>query len=77
MNPDYSITLLSFANNDVRGEGITTVPSTAVVPEPSLLALAPAGALALALGLRRRHARFRLSLHQAKRRQHPFREPSQ
>ncbi len=57
VNPDYSITLLSFAYNDVRGEGLTTVPSTAVVPEPSLLALAPVGALALALGLRRRQAR--------------------
>jgi hypothetical protein len=54
VNPDYSITLLSFAYNNVRGEGITTVPSTAVVPEPSLLALAPVGALAMALALRRR-----------------------
>lgn len=54
VNPDYSVTLLSFAYNDVRGAAITTMPSTAVVPEPSLLALAPVGALAAAFALRRR-----------------------
>lgn len=43
VNPDYSVTLLSFAYNDVQGQSITTVST---VPEPTALVLAP-----LALGL--------------------------
>ena len=50
VNPDYSITLLSFAYNDVQGEAITTVST---VPEPTAMAMAPL-ALAAFAAFRRR-----------------------
>ena len=52
VNPDYSITLLSFAYNDVQGEAIATVST---VPEPTVMALAPL-ALAAIAAFRRRQA---------------------
>ncbi len=45
VNPDFSITLLSMAYNDVQGQAITTVTS---VPEPTVVAV---GALAAVAGL--------------------------
>ena len=50
VNPDYSITLLSFAYNDVQGAAITTVST---VPEPTAMAMAPL-ALAAFAAFRRR-----------------------
>ncbi len=52
VNPDFSITLHSFAYNDVRGQAITTVST---VPEPSTLALASVALGAMTL-FRRRQA---------------------
>lgn len=50
VNPDYSVTLLSFAYNDVQGQAITTVST---VPEPNVLAMAPLVLAALAAFRRR------------------------
>lgn len=52
INPDYSITLLSFAYNDVQGQGLTTVST---VPEPTFLAFGTM-AVAAAVARRRRQA---------------------
>lgn len=52
VNPDYSVTLLSFAYNDVRGASITTAPSP--VPEPGTVALLGVAALAGVVATRRR-----------------------
>lgn len=51
VNPDFSITLMSFAYNDVQGQGITTVST---VPEPTTMALAPIALAAAALFRRRK-----------------------
>jgi hypothetical protein len=51
VNEDYSITLLSFAYNDLRGESITTVST---IPEPSGLALTFLGTVGLVVSRRRR-----------------------
>lgn len=50
VNPDFSVTLHSFAYNDVRGQAITTVST---VPEPTVMALTPLALAAIAAFRRR------------------------